>query len=215
MDKPGNPVGWFEIYVSDMARARTFYTAVFGRELTSLPEIGEGGEMYAFPWVEGAAGAAGALVKHPMACSGKGGDDGVFLLRRCQQRSGSGGRSRWQDHAAEDGDRAVRPYCAGRRHRGQPDRPAFHAVVAVPGRLTGPDRAACRSRSEPGASVARRPCHPGPLSSGVVCVYRVSDRQGRNDRFSSATPACPRNFRGRYTRLGLARAPRHGRGSGF
>ena len=46
MDKVANPVGWFEIYVSDMTRAKTFYTAVFGRELTSLPAIGDGGEMY-------------------------------------------------------------------------------------------------------------------------------------------------------------------------
>ena len=53
MEKPANPVGWFEIYVSDMTRARDFYTAVFGRELIALPEIGEGGEMYAFSWVEG------------------------------------------------------------------------------------------------------------------------------------------------------------------
>lgn len=28
-----NVVGWFEIYVSDMARARAFYEAVFGQEL--------------------------------------------------------------------------------------------------------------------------------------------------------------------------------------
>ena len=45
MEKAANPVGWFEIYVADMARARAFYTAVFGRELTALPEIGEDGEM--------------------------------------------------------------------------------------------------------------------------------------------------------------------------
>ena len=73
MDKPGNPVGWFEIYVSDMARARAFYTAVFERELISLPEIGEGGEMYAFSWIEGAAGAAGALVRQPPCGPVKGG----------------------------------------------------------------------------------------------------------------------------------------------
>jgi len=103
MDKPGNPVGWFEIYVSDMARARTFYTAVFGRELTALPEIGEGGEMYAFPWVEGAAGAAGALVKHPMACSGKG---GTMVYFSCDDVSNEANR------AVEAGGRIMQPKMA-------------------------------------------------------------------------------------------------------
>jgi predicted enzyme related to lactoylglutathione lyase len=28
-----NPVGWFEIYVQDMARAKTFYETVFGSKL--------------------------------------------------------------------------------------------------------------------------------------------------------------------------------------
>lgn len=59
-----NCVGWFEIYVQDMERAKRFYQAVFGQELQSLSVEGEDGglEMWAFPWVEGAPGAAGALV---------------------------------------------------------------------------------------------------------------------------------------------------------
>lgn len=31
-----NPVNWFEIYVSDMTRARKFYESVLGVELSSL-----------------------------------------------------------------------------------------------------------------------------------------------------------------------------------
>jgi uncharacterized protein len=31
-----NPVNWFEIYVQDMVRARSFYEAVFGVQLTRL-----------------------------------------------------------------------------------------------------------------------------------------------------------------------------------
>ena len=56
-----NPVGWFEIYVHDMARARKFYEGVLGKPLERLPsdEI----EMWAFPMAEGGAGAAGALVR--------------------------------------------------------------------------------------------------------------------------------------------------------
>lgn len=61
-----NPVGWFEIYVSNMARARTFYGAVFQKELMRLPSMGEEDiEMFAFPWVDDAPGAAGALVRMP------------------------------------------------------------------------------------------------------------------------------------------------------
>jgi hypothetical protein len=62
-----NVVGWFEIYVSDMERARAFYNVVFGKELQPLPTLGEVDcEMWAFPWTEGAPGAAGALVKHAL-----------------------------------------------------------------------------------------------------------------------------------------------------
>ncbi len=56
-----NPVGWFEIYVQDMARARAFYETVLGTKLESLPspEV----EMWAFPMQRSASGAAGALAK--------------------------------------------------------------------------------------------------------------------------------------------------------
>lgn len=56
-----NPVGWFEIYVQDMARARAFYEAVFGVSLQELPfpEL----EMWTFPLAPEGTGASGALVK--------------------------------------------------------------------------------------------------------------------------------------------------------
>jgi predicted enzyme related to lactoylglutathione lyase len=59
-----NPVGWFEIYVQDMARAKAFYEAVFKLTLANLqgPEA-EGLEMWAFPMQADASGASGALVK--------------------------------------------------------------------------------------------------------------------------------------------------------
>jgi predicted enzyme related to lactoylglutathione lyase len=56
-----NPVGWFEIYVQDMARAKAFYESVLRAKLESLP--GPEVEMWAFPMQQSAAGAAGALVK--------------------------------------------------------------------------------------------------------------------------------------------------------
>ncbi len=58
-----NPVGWFEIYVDDMGRARTFYEAVLKVKLEKLP--GPDIEMWNFPMETAAAGAAGALVRMP------------------------------------------------------------------------------------------------------------------------------------------------------
>ena len=42
-----NPVGWFEIYVQDLGRAKTFYESVFQLKLEKLntPEL----EIWAFP----------------------------------------------------------------------------------------------------------------------------------------------------------------------
>ena len=64
----GNPVGWFEIYVQDMARAKAFYEGVFERKLEKLnsPDI----EMWAFPMDTEKWGAGGALVKMPGFQSG-------------------------------------------------------------------------------------------------------------------------------------------------
>jgi predicted enzyme related to lactoylglutathione lyase len=56
-----NPVGWFEIYVDDMPRAKAFYEAVFQGPLTRLDTPGV--ELWAFPMVAEGAGASGALVR--------------------------------------------------------------------------------------------------------------------------------------------------------
>lgn len=55
-----NPVGWFEIYVQDMPRARAFYEAVLARKLEQLESPGI--EMWAFPMEPDQPGAAGSLV---------------------------------------------------------------------------------------------------------------------------------------------------------
>jgi hypothetical protein len=61
-----NSVGWFEIYVNDMKRAKTFYEAVLNKKLQQLgnpaPEEMEM-EMFAFPGDMDSYGANGALVK--------------------------------------------------------------------------------------------------------------------------------------------------------
>ena len=51
-----NPVGWFEIYVQDMPRARAFYEAVLETSLSQLPTPDL--EMWAFPMSTDAPGAS-------------------------------------------------------------------------------------------------------------------------------------------------------------
>jgi len=62
-----NPVGWFEIYVQNMPRAKAFFEAVFQGKLDALANPDSQGfaemEMWAFPIGMEGSGAAGALVK--------------------------------------------------------------------------------------------------------------------------------------------------------
>ena len=58
-----NPVGWFEIYVQDMSRARKFYETVLSLELTRLDSPVEEIEMLAFPMNMEVGGVSGALAK--------------------------------------------------------------------------------------------------------------------------------------------------------
>ena len=57
----GNPVGWFEIYVQDMARAKTFYETVLGVQLAKLDNTDM--EMWTFAGDQNSYGTPGALVK--------------------------------------------------------------------------------------------------------------------------------------------------------
>ncbi|ASL26797.1 VOC family protein [Azotobacter chroococcum] len=63
-----NPVGWFEIYVQDMDRAKAFYESVFDLQLMRLdsPDM----EIWAFPMQADRYGAPGALVRMPGFPSG-------------------------------------------------------------------------------------------------------------------------------------------------
>ncbi|NIM41690.1 MAG: VOC family protein [Hydrogenophaga sp.] len=62
-----NPIGWFEIYVQDVPRAKAFYETVFQGKLAPLgnpdPKDPSGMEMWAFPSSMESYGAPGALVK--------------------------------------------------------------------------------------------------------------------------------------------------------
>jgi uncharacterized protein len=75
MNTNRNPVGWFEIYVNDMARAKSFYEEVFAITLDSLPSDPYI-EMWGFP-MDGETmnvyGAPGALCKMEGCSPGGGG----------------------------------------------------------------------------------------------------------------------------------------------
>lgn len=74
-----NPVGWFEIYVQDLVRARQFYEKVFACKLERLasPVI----EMWAFPANSKGTGCGGALVHMPGFSSGA---NSVLVYFSCQ-----------------------------------------------------------------------------------------------------------------------------------
>ena len=78
-----NPVGWFEIYVDDMDRARAFYQAVLGCQLQQLPNTDM--EMWAFPMLEGVQGAAGALARMEGAPVGQNSTLVYFSCQDCAE----------------------------------------------------------------------------------------------------------------------------------
>ena len=92
-----NVVGWFEIYVQDMSRARKFYEAVFEVQLTKLPA---GIEMWAFPMKKEAAGCTGALVQMPGVESKMGGTIVYFHTPDCAVE---------QERVVQRGGKVVKP----------------------------------------------------------------------------------------------------------
>lgn len=56
-----NPVGWFDIHVTDFERAKNFYEKVFGVKLVDLPI--EWGKQAVFPFSPESPNISGALVE--------------------------------------------------------------------------------------------------------------------------------------------------------
>jgi len=102
-----NPVGWFEIYVQDMQRARAFYETVFEIALQNMsPPPGPDGapcegsmEMCAFPMSQEGYGASGALMRIEGLPSG-GGTMVYFSCADCAKELA---------RAVENGGRMFRP----------------------------------------------------------------------------------------------------------
>ncbi|KEF43335.1 MAG: lactoylglutathione lyase [Cyanobium sp. CACIAM 14] len=76
-----NPVIWFELYVTDMDRARRFYETVFDLKLEPLPDAGM--EYWTFPMDDDGVGAGGALAKMEGMAPGGGGTLVYFTCADC------------------------------------------------------------------------------------------------------------------------------------
>lgn len=84
-----NPVGWFEIYVEDMDRAKRFYQTVFN---TTLEKIGGEAmmdiDMWGFPSSMEQYGAAGALSKMEGVTPGGNSTLVYFSCQDCEVEQG-------------------------------------------------------------------------------------------------------------------------------
>ena len=83
-----NPVGWFEIYVSDIARARAFYETMLHIEMQPLPSpdgMESGFEMLMFPsdMENQAPGSGGTLCRMDGFTPGAGGTLIYFSCEDC------------------------------------------------------------------------------------------------------------------------------------
>jgi predicted enzyme related to lactoylglutathione lyase len=84
-----NPVRWFEIYVQDVERAKTFYESVFDVKLERInsPDL----ELWGFPMSMDRMGASGALVKMEGFPSG---GNSVVVYFGCEDCAVEEGRAR-------------------------------------------------------------------------------------------------------------------------
>jgi len=79
-----NPVGWFEIHVNDMSRAKAFYQSILGVSLEPLGDpTGSDTEMWAFGSDFEKYGATGALVKMDGFTAGGSGTIVYFSCEDC------------------------------------------------------------------------------------------------------------------------------------
>jgi uncharacterized protein len=78
-----NVIGWFDIYVNDMARAVAFYEAVLQKKLEKIGDPTGETQMMSFPANMNLYGASGALVKSNHSRPGIGGTLMYFSVEDC------------------------------------------------------------------------------------------------------------------------------------
>jgi predicted enzyme related to lactoylglutathione lyase len=83
MNTERNSVGWFEIYVQDLDRAKAFYENTFEVTLQRLDSPTSGLELWAFPMQPEKPGCPGALVRMEGKESGVGGTIIYFSCEDC------------------------------------------------------------------------------------------------------------------------------------
>jgi uncharacterized protein len=76
-----NPVGWFDIYVSNLDRAKKFYEAVFNTQLVDLPI--EWGKQALFPSDNDGLNISGALVEKEDRVAGGNNTIVYFVSKDC------------------------------------------------------------------------------------------------------------------------------------
>jgi uncharacterized protein len=95
-----NAVGWFDIYVSDMKRAVTFYENVLKQKLVKIDDPTGETEMMSFAGNMTSYGASGALVKSAHARPGQGGTMIYFSVKDCAEEG---------SRVASAGGKVIRP----------------------------------------------------------------------------------------------------------
>ncbi|TXF90010.1 VOC family protein [Neolewinella aurantiaca] len=96
--KSVNPVGWFDIHVSNMDRAKKFYETVFSTQLVDFPI--EWGRQAAFPSDHGGLNISGALVEKEGMAAGGNNTVVYFVSEDCSTE---------ENRVEEAGGKVVRP----------------------------------------------------------------------------------------------------------
>ena len=95
-----NAIGWFDIYVTEMNRAVSFYERVLQRKLESIGDPTGETQMMGFSTDMGVYGAGGALVKSHFARPGVGGTLVYFSVEDCTNE---------ESRVVASGGKVVRP----------------------------------------------------------------------------------------------------------
>ena len=126
------PVGWFEIYVQDMGRAKAFYEAVFSVQFEKLEGPDSSFEMWSFPGLmdegDGTPRRAGENAEWWADQWQR--RDRVFHRLRLRGGSRHGGVEWRQSRQGKICARPTQLFGSDHRHRGQCDWPALHTLTA-------------------------------------------------------------------------------------